>query len=109
MHKCWRGWRVWGLSTLLDIEDLIYSKKPEKNNNIIWEKHKLMINNRRYLGKQRLIPFIKEIIAQECRDIKVFADIFAGTGVVAYEFNNINTKIIVNDILFKLPCIYDPV
>ena len=70
-------------------------------------KHKLMINNRRYLGsKQKLIPFIKEVIAQECKDIKIFADIFAGTGIVAYEFNDINTKIIVNDILYSNYLVY---
>lgn len=98
----WRGWRVWDSSTLLDIENLLSSKKIQKNNKTISNNQKLMINNRRYLGsKQKLIPFIKKVVSKECEDIKTFADIFAGTGVVAHEFNDINTKIIVNDILYS--------
>ena len=61
---------------------------------------KFNIKNRRYLGsKTRLIPFIKSVIDENCKDIKVFADIFAGTGNVAWSFNEENISVIVNDIL----------
>lgn len=61
---------------------------------------KFNIKNRRYLGsKTRLMPFIKSVIDENCKDIKVFADIFAGTGNVAWSFNEKNISVIVNDIL----------
>ncbi|NTU72568.1 Dam family site-specific DNA-(adenine-N6)-methyltransferase [Candidatus Roizmanbacteria bacterium] len=57
------------------------------------------INQRRYLGsKTRLLKFIEETLEQESVVYKSFADIFAGTGVVAHHFYN-KTNIIVNDIL----------
>lgn len=58
------------------------------------------IGNRRYLGsKARLLNFISEVVKENCDNINTFADIFAGTGNVAFRFNNLNTKVIVNDIL----------
>ena len=58
------------------------------------------INNRRYLGnKYKLLPFIRRVVAEECHDIDVVADIFAGTGVVASAF--LDKKIITNDILYS--------
>lgn len=58
------------------------------------------IENRRYLGsKTRLLDFIHLIIEQHCGEINSFADIFGGTGNVAWSFNDSKTKIIVNDIL----------
>lgn len=98
----WRGWRIWDEHTLSSIEKLIESKKDMRVKEPVIQDEGLMINNRRYLGsKQKLIPFIKKVASEECKNIKVFADIFAGTGIVGYEFNNINTKIIVNDILYS--------
>lgn len=41
------------------------------------------INNRRYLGnKYKLLPFITSVVNKECKDIKIVADVFAGTGAV---------------------------
>lgn len=58
------------------------------------------INNKRYLGnKYRLLDFIKEVVNAECTDIKVVADIFAGTGAVSSAF--IDKKLITNDILYS--------
>ena len=58
------------------------------------------INNRRYLGnKYKLIPFIKRVVENECKNINTVADIFAGTGVVASAF--IDKKIITNDIMYS--------
>jgi len=57
------------------------------------------ISNRRYLGsKARLLNFISEVVKDNCSNIKTFADVFAGTGNVAWRFNK-NSKVIVNDIL----------
>lgn len=57
------------------------------------------INQRRYLGsKTKLLEFIEEILKKEKAQFEVFADIFAGTGVVADRFFD-RSHIIVNDIL----------
>ncbi|WP_439239249.1 Dam family site-specific DNA-(adenine-N6)-methyltransferase [Lonepinella sp. BR2919] len=57
------------------------------------------INNRRYLGsKYKLLGFIDEIVKLHCKKASSFADIFGGTGCVAYHFND-KFDIIVNDIL----------
>ncbi len=58
------------------------------------------INNRRYLGsKAGLLNFIEEVTNKYCGDFNTFADIFAGTGVVANHFAKTNKNVIVNDIL----------
>lgn len=58
------------------------------------------IKNRRYMGnKNKLLPFIKKIIQENCNVINSFCDIFAGTGAVANAFNDQHTQIIANDIL----------
>lgn len=58
------------------------------------------LKNRRYLGnKYRLLSFIDSVIAKHCTDVKSFADIFAGTGVVASLYPN--KKIITNDLLYS--------
>lgn len=58
------------------------------------------INNRRYLGnKYKLLPFIQKVVAKECGDVDVVADVFAGTGAVASAFTD--KKIITNDILYS--------
>ena len=43
----------------------------------------LLISNRRYLGsKQKLLPFILNIVKKHTSNVKIVADIFGGTGVV---------------------------
>lgn len=60
---------------------------------------KTKINQRRYLGsKTKLLQFIEEILNKEKVEYSTFADIFAGTGVVAHHFFD-KSNIIVNDIL----------
>ncbi len=57
------------------------------------------IEQRRYLGsKTKLVPFIENILNKEGIQYRSFADIFAGTGVVANHFHE-KADIIVNDIL----------
>jgi len=57
------------------------------------------IYSRRYLGsKAKLIEFIDNVISNECKGSQSFADLFAGTGVVAGHFFR-RYNIIVNDIL----------
>lgn len=59
------------------------------------------INNRRYLGnKFKLLDFIKTVVNDSCRNVKVVADLFAGTGAVAYGFAK-NKTVITNDILYS--------
>ncbi len=62
----------------------------------------LDIKNRRYYGnKYKLMDFIESAVNEYIgNDWKVFFDIFAGTGVVAYNFNKIGKKIITNDFLY---------
>lgn len=63
----------------------------------------LQINNRRYIGnKTKLLKNIENCVS-ECGFSKenTFADLFAGTGVVAYYFAKMGYKIIVNDILYS--------
>lgn len=58
------------------------------------------INNRRYLGnKYKLLPFIKQVVSDNCHDINMIADLFAGTGAVASAFQD--REIITNDILYS--------
>ena len=57
------------------------------------------INNRRYLGsKTKLLTFIQAIVGRHCHNCQSFMDVFGGTGVVSYHFNN-QFDIIINDIL----------
>lgn len=58
------------------------------------------INNRRYLGnKYKLLPFISSVVNENCDDINIFADLFAGTGAVSSAF--CDKTIITNDILYS--------
>ena len=61
------------------------------------------INNRRYIGaKFKLLPQIEEVINNHIAKRNYsFADLFAGTGVVAYAFAQKGHPTIVNDILFS--------
>lgn len=57
------------------------------------------ISQRRYLGsKTKLLGFIDDILEKENINFKSFADIFAGTGSVAYHYYN-RSRVVVNDIL----------
>jgi len=67
---------------------------------------RFQLQNRRFLGnKYKLLDFIDDIVAEECKGFNVFCDIFAGTGVVGDRFNDKNVKVISNDIL---TCNYIP-
>lgn len=59
---------------------------------------KVKIHSRRYLGnKYKLLPFIKEIVEQECNNVNIVFDVFAGTGCVSSAF--LDKTLITNDIL----------
>lgn len=61
----------------------------------------ISISGRRYLGnKFKLLTFIQEVIDNNCNDINIIADLFAGTGSVASGFIG-NKTIITNDILYS--------
>lgn len=64
---------------------------------------KLEINNRRYIGsKNSLLSNIDTVIKKYYKDNNfVFADVFAGTGVVGNYFANKGSKVIVNDLLYS--------
>lgn len=59
-----------------------------------------LINNRRYLGnKYKLLPFIKKVVQDECENIEIVADIFAGTGAVSSAFTD--KILITNDLMYS--------
>jgi len=61
---------------------------------------KVEIGSRRYLGsKAKLLEFINKVVETECERVDSFADIFGGTGNVAWSFNDGKRAIIINDIL----------
>lgn len=65
------------------------------------------LQNRRYIGsKHKLIEWIFSTIKSECAGGSTFADIFAGTGIVAAVATRHFEKIIVNDFLFSNYAIY---
>jgi len=65
------------------------------------------LSNRRYIGnKQKLLNWIFENIEKECKNIEIFSDIFAGTGVVSLEAIKRYKKIIINDFLYSNNIIY---
>ncbi len=62
----------------------------------------LEIKSRRYLGnKFRVLSLIDEVVKKNCSGPQNFCDIFAGTGVVGYQFNSKEMQIISNDILYS--------
>ena len=91
------------LSKKIDLNLLINELKIKEKtdfNEILKTNEILEIFNRRYLGsKTKLIPFIKDIIKNNCGEYNSFFDVFGGTGIVAYSFNEPNVKIIINDFL----------
>lgn len=63
----------------------------------------MKINNRRYIGsKTSLLNEIEKAVKKYYGDKRcVFADLFSGTGVVAYHFAHKGYKVISNDILYS--------
>lgn len=60
----------------------------------------IQIQNRRYLGsKYKLVDEIRRIVTRYCKGATVFADVFAGTGVVAAAFPEM--RLVTNDILYS--------
>lgn len=60
----------------------------------------MRINNRRYLGnKYKLLPFITNVVNENCKDVNVIFDVFAGTGAVSSAF--VNKQLVVNDLLYS--------
>lgn len=58
------------------------------------------INNRRYLGnKYKLLSFISRVVREECHDVNIVADIFAGTGAVSSAFQD--KVLITNDLMYS--------
>ncbi len=67
----------------------------------------MKIQNRRYTGsKYKLMPWIKELILQNCRVHDSLFDVFGGTGVVTAELLCITKENIINDFLFSNETIY---
>ena len=57
-----------------------------------------LLKSRRYIGsKTKLTGFIKTVVAEKCEDVKIFSDLFAGTGSVSQAFNDSGTVIMSND------------
>ena len=66
------------------------------------------IYNRRYTGsKNKLVPWIKELITKECYDCTSFCDIFAGTAVVTHGVLDLFDSFIINDFLYSNEIIYN--
>lgn len=67
----------------------------------------MKINNRRYTGsKYKLMPWIKELILENCPEHDSLFDVFGGTGVVTAELLDITSSNIINDFLFSNEIIY---
>lgn len=75
----------------------------QKKNNVDFHH----IQNRRYIGsKQKLVDWIFSIINDECYGDS-FADLFAGTGIVAANAAEKYKKVIINDFLYSNRIIYE--
>lgn len=62
----------------------------------------IKINNRRYIGsKTKLVDIILEEVETRTEGPLTFADIFAGTGIVAHTFANNGHNVIINDTLYS--------
>ena len=65
------------------------------------------INNRRYTGsKYKLMPWIKELILENCPEHESLFDVFGGTGVVTAELLDVTSQNIINDFLYSNEVIY---
>lgn len=57
------------------------------------------INSRRYLGnKFKLLPFIRQVVNEECANVASVLDAFSGTGSVSYAFRD--KQLLVNDMMY---------
>ena len=66
------------------------------------------IFNRRYTGsKNKLVPWIKEVIGKECPNCTSFCDIFAGTAVVTHGVLDLFESFTINDFLYSNEIIYN--
>ena len=94
---------IWNEQAYQKLSEYIKKNKvdsSDESKNAPKEYKTTKINNRRYLGnKYKLLPFIKRVVENECKNINTVADIFAGTGAVASAF--IDKKIITNDIMYS--------
>lgn len=67
----------------------------------------MKINNRRYTGsKYKLMPWIKELILENCSEHNTLFDVFGGTGVVTAELLDVFNSVTINDFLFSNEVIY---
>ena len=67
----------------------------------------MKINNRRYTGnKYKLMPWIKQLIIDNCDKHESLFDVFGGTGVVSAELLDITRENIINDFLYSNEIIY---
>lgn len=106
--KDFRNWYMWEKNDEIHLSSIITQKIDKNNAPTPSDDDILKISNRRYLGsKQKLLPFIEEVINDNTSDIKTVADIFGGTGVVADLFRKKGCKIIINDILKSNKIIYN--
>lgn len=100
-----------GLFELLQIEKPVYDIAAEKIYvdhfyKLQTKENYIQLQNRRYIGsKQKLLDWIFTIINKECSG-NLFADIFAGTGVVSAFASNYFKEIIINDFLYSNYVIY---
>lgn len=96
-----QGRYIWDDEVFEYLRDYIKKNGPEEKRAEPTTEYKTFtIKNRRYLGnKYKLIPFIKKVVSEECRNINTVADIFAGTGSVASAFTD--KKLITNDNLYS--------
>ncbi len=99
------------LFDLLEIEKPTYGISAEKIQETYFhipqvKENHFQLHNRRYIGnKYKLIEWIFSILDKECNG-KSFADIFAGTGVVAAVASKHFDEVILNDFLFSNHAIY---
>ena len=67
----------------------------------------MKINNRRYTGsKYKLMPWIKELLQENCQDANSFFDVFGGTGIVTASVVDLYDSFVINDFLFSNEVIY---
>lgn len=68
----------------------------------------MKIHNRRYTGsKQKLMPWIKELILKYCPEHDSLFDVFGGTGVVTASLLDITKRCVINDFLYSNEVIYE--
>lgn len=62
----------------------------------------LYIHNRKYIGsKHNLVPFIAAVVARVAPAARTAADLFAGSGVVAYRLAVMGLSVVANDHLYS--------